>query len=95
MVWKSWAIPKCKFFIWLAINNKQVLDCRHDEKRGLDFPKCCMLCDQEEETVQHIISSSVFARQFWHSILSPIGFSSLIPKCKKKGFNDSAVILGA
>jgi hypothetical protein len=50
------------------------------KRRGLDFLECCVLSDQEEETVQHIISSCVFARQFWHCILSPIGFSAVVPK---------------
>jgi hypothetical protein len=60
-------------FHLLAINNKcwtaDIL-----KKRALDFLEYCVLCDQEEKTGQHIISSCVFARQFWHSILSLIGF---------------------
>jgi hypothetical protein len=60
---------KCKTFIWLAISNKCWTTDR-PKKRGLVFPVSCVLCDKDDETVQHILSNCVFARQFWHSILS-------------------------
>jgi hypothetical protein len=40
----------------------------------------CVLCDQEEETVQHILTSCVFARQFGHGILSSISLNNVVPK---------------
>jgi hypothetical protein len=86
-IWKSWAAPKCKFFIWLGINNK-CWTAHMLKRRGLDFPECCVLCDQEDETVQHIISSCVFARQFWHCVLSPIGFSVVVLKRSDTCFVD-------
>jgi hypothetical protein len=55
-IWKSWAAPKCKTFVWLAINNKCWTADRL-KKRGLDHPENCVLCDQEDETVQHILSN--------------------------------------
>jgi hypothetical protein len=36
-LWKSWAPPKCKYFLWLAIRNKCWTSDRL-EKRGLDHP---------------------------------------------------------
>jgi hypothetical protein len=75
-LWKSWAPPKCKFFLWLAIRNK----CRTSdrlERRGLDHPESCLLCDQSQETIQHILCTCVFARQFWHTIVLPLGFGNL------------------
>lgn len=38
-----------------------------------------MFCEQEEETVQHIISSYVFAQQLWHNLLPPIGLEHVTP----------------
>ncbi|WVZ83279.1 hypothetical protein U9M48_030445, partial [Paspalum notatum var. saurae] len=98
-LWKSWAPPKCKVFLWLALRNKcWTTDCL--AMRGLPHPSQCVLCDQEEETVQHILTSCVFARQFWHHLLAALGMSSFAPsnwksgETKKKGFN-SLLILGA
>jgi hypothetical protein len=33
-----------------------------DSKKGLDYPENCVLRDQEDETVQHILSNCVFTR---------------------------------
>jgi hypothetical protein len=40
----------------------------------------CFLCDQEEESIQHILIGCVFARQFWYSLLHCVGLSSLAPQ---------------
>jgi hypothetical protein len=38
-------------------------------RRGLDHPDKCPLCDQEEESIDHLLVSCVFARQFWLTLL--------------------------
>lgn len=58
------------------------------KRRELGYPETCVLCDQEEETVQHILSNCVFARQFWHTIPSPIGLSAVVPKRSDTCFVD-------
>jgi len=77
-LWKSWAPPKCKFFLWLSIRNKCWTADRL-QKRGLDHPEVCPLCDQEPENIQHLLCSCIFARQFWHCILAPLGLANLSP----------------
>jgi hypothetical protein len=73
-LWKSWAPPKCKFFLWLAIRNKCWTTDRL--RRGLQHPVVCVLCDQEQETVQHLLCICSFARQFWHDILFPLSLGT-------------------
>ena len=77
-MWKSWAPGKCKTFIWLAIRNRCWTADRL-QKRGLPHPDHCPLCDQEEETVQHILTTCVFARQFWFAVLQPLNLVALVP----------------
>ena len=77
-LWKSWAPGKCKTFIWLAIRNRCWTADRL-QKRGLPHPDHCPLCDQEEETVQHILTTCVFARQFWFAVLQPLNLVALVP----------------
>jgi hypothetical protein len=77
-IWNTWALPKCKFFLWLAaINRCWTADrlARH----CLDHPDKCPLCDQEDETVRHILVSCVFAREVWVQILSLVGLQHLSP----------------
>lgn len=42
--------------------------------------------DQEEETIQHILTTCVFARQFWRSVHSPLNLQQLVPKRREHSF---------
>ncbi|GJM86847.1 hypothetical protein PR202_ga02745 [Eleusine coracana subsp. coracana] len=84
-LWKSWAPPKCKMFLWLAIRNK-CWTADQIAKRGLDHPVSCVLCDQEEETVQHILVGCVFAREFWYILFQAVHFQQLAPRSNEKDF---------
>ena len=76
---KSWAPLKCKFFIWLVLNNRCWMTDRL-AKRGLPHPAACPLCDQVGETVQHVLMSCVFSRQVWAIIHQKLGLVSLSPQ---------------
>ncbi|GJN20378.1 hypothetical protein PR202_gb07748 [Eleusine coracana subsp. coracana] len=78
LIWKTWAPNKCKIFLWLASRNRCWTADRL-QRRGLEHPEKCVLCDQEEEIVQHILTSCLFARQFWNRILTSLGFNNLVP----------------
>lgn len=45
---KTWAPPRCKFFIWLAIYNR-CWTAERLAKRNLPHLAACTLCDQDEE----------------------------------------------
>ena len=74
-IWKSWAPPKCRFFMWLVAHD-WCWTADRLARRGLPHPEQCLLCDQEEEAINHLLVSCVFTRQFWFflSILVSISF---------------------
>ena len=77
-IWKTWAPPHCRYFIWLvALNRCWTAD--RLARCGLDHPEHCPLCDQEDENVQHLLTSCVFSRQVWYSILSLVGLQQYTP----------------
>jgi hypothetical protein len=86
-LWKTWAPPKCKFFLWLAIRNKCWTADRL-QKRGLDYPEVCPLCDQDSENIQHLLCTCIFVRQFWYYILSSLGLTNLSPASNESAFAD-------
>jgi hypothetical protein len=86
-LWKTWAPPKCKFFLWLAIRNKCWTADRL-QKRGLDYPEVCPLCDQDSENIQHLLCTCIFGRQFWYYILSSLGLANLSPASNESTFAD-------
>ena len=45
----------------------------------MPHPEKCLLCDQEEESIQHLLTTCVFARQFWCTILQQLDLSRLTP----------------
>lgn len=78
-IWKSWAPLKCKFIVWLAIKNRCWTADRL-AKRGLPHPSACPLCDQAEETIQHVLIGCVLAREVWTSTLNSLGLNALAPQ---------------
>jgi hypothetical protein len=84
-IWKPWAPAKCKFFIWLTALNKCWTADRLS-KRGLPHPIRCPLCDQQQETIDHLLVNCVFAREFWFHVLSKVNLQSLSPQLHNRGF---------
>ena len=85
-IWKSWAPGKCKFFLWLVAHDKCWTTDRL-ARRGLPHPAQCPLCDQEEETVNHLLVSCVFARQFWFYLLQHFGIQQFCPQPSDLSFD--------
>lgn len=75
-VWRSWATPKCNFFMRLVLKNR-VWTVDRLAKRGLPHLAACPLCDQEAELIQHLLVSCVFGKQVWFLILHGLGLSVL------------------
>ena len=84
-LWKSWAPNKCKIFLWLAIRNRCWTADRL-AKRGAAHPDKYLLCDQEEETIQHLLTSCVVARQVWFNLFAPLNLSGSVPRQNESSF---------
>ena len=78
-IWKTWAPGKCRFFMWLVAHNKCWTADRL-ARRGLPHPARCPHCEQEEETINHLLVSCVFAREFWFVLLRRVGLQALSPQ---------------
>jgi hypothetical protein len=63
-VWKAWAPPKIKLFIWL-VNQNRIWTADRLAKRG--WPNCglCPLCKQCTESVDHLLVHCRFTLLLW------------------------------
>jgi hypothetical protein len=86
-LWKTWVPSKCKFFLWLAIRNRCWTTDRL-AKRGLPHPDKCPLCDQDDETIQHLLTSCVIARQVWFTLFSPLDLTEAVPSQNDTSFSE-------
>ncbi|KAL6626203.1 hypothetical protein ACP70R_029929 [Stipagrostis hirtigluma subsp. patula] len=84
-LWKTWAPAKCKMFLWLAIKNRCWTADRL-AKRGLSHPDKCPLCDQEDETIQHLLTTCVVTRQVWFSLFSPLQLAGSVSRMNERSF---------
>jgi hypothetical protein len=57
-------------------------------KYGLSHPAACPLCDQAEETIDHLLVSCVFTHQIWFSFLQKVGLQTLAAQIKDLSFED-------
>lgn len=71
-VWEVWAPLRVKLFLWLALRRRQWTADRR-RRHGLDTHDSCWLCDQEDETIDHIVVECSFAHQLWFEAASELG----------------------
>lgn len=54
---------KCRFSMWLLAHNK-CWTADQLARHGLPHPECCPFCDQDDETINHLMVGCVFASEF-------------------------------
>lgn len=70
--------PKVKFFFWIALHGKLwTVERRH--RHGLQHDAACCLCDQHDETSDHLLASCIFTREVWHRLLANAAATHLGP----------------
>ena len=69
---------KVGFFAWEASWGK-VLTLDQLKKRGRSLANICYLCEEEEETLNHLLVHCSKARMLWDLILAIVGFGWVFP----------------
>ena len=78
LVWNPAAPPKTGVFAWEAAwGNVLTLD--QLKRRGMTFANRCFMCEEEEETIDHLMFHCKFAKMLWDLVLSIVGISWVFP----------------
>lgn len=75
LIWKTWAPPKVKLFLYFALNKRTWTAERH-KRDGLQNDDACALCSQLPEHIDHLMISCTVARKVRWEILGKIGLQS-------------------
>lgn len=73
---EPWLLTNVGFFMWLVMHYKCWTADRL-ARRGLQYHKKCLLCDQGEETINHLLVSCVFSRHLWFELFEKFGLQNL------------------
>jgi len=84
---KTWTPAKCCFFLWL-VAHKRCSTSDRLAQRGLPHPEKCPLCDQANESIDHLLIACVLSRQFRYYILKQVVLRSLAPQPTNTSFDD-------
>lgn len=76
-VWRAAVPPKVKFF-WLALHGRLWMAERRMH-HGLQDEAAGALCNQEDETTNHLLTACVFCRKVWFQLLRLVGLQQLAP----------------
>ena len=77
-IWNSVVPPKIGIFTWEAAWGK-VLTLDNLKRRGMAFANRCFLCEEDEETINHLLIHCRSAKMLWDLLLSIGGVSWVFP----------------
>jgi hypothetical protein len=77
-VWQTKAPAKCRFFAWLTLLGMH-WTLERLWRHGLRDDAACTFCDQELETIDHLLTQCSYSREIWFKVLRRCGWQSLAP----------------
>jgi hypothetical protein len=63
-IWNSTLWPKVSIFLWLTVQNR-ILTWDNLKKWGFIGPSICPLCQQQEETMEHLFNHCHYSQTIW------------------------------
>jgi hypothetical protein len=76
-----------KFFLWLVMHDRCWTGARR-KRHNLQDEDNCTFCDQHAETISHLLSGCVLARETWYTILRRCNLQRLTPSSTALDFVD-------
>jgi len=83
LIWNAWAPPKCKFFLWLLLQNRLWTSARL-QLRHWKNNYFCALCERNLETAHHLFFECPYSRLVWQLVATWSGCPSLQPTSWKE-----------
>ena len=77
-IWNPIVPPKLGFFAWEASWGK-VLTLDQLKRRGFTLVNRCFLCEEEEETIDHLLIHCSIAKMLWNLLLAIVDYNWVSP----------------
>jgi hypothetical protein len=76
-LWKTSVPPRVKLFFWLVMYGR-CWTAHRRWRHGLQESRSCIIYDQAEETMDHIILGCIFSKEVWSSCLRGFRLQDLV-----------------
>ena len=71
-IWNVKFWPKIEYFMWL-LSHKRTLTWDHLQHQGMQGPSFCIMCRQNEETIEHLFNACPFSNEIWQRLEALFG----------------------
>jgi hypothetical protein len=78
-IWRAPVPPKVKFFFWIVLHGR-LWTAERRQRHGLQQSATYVLCDQLDETTDHLLCSCVYAREVWSLLLLAMASLTTAPQ---------------
>ena len=78
LIWNSVAPPKMGIF-FLGSSLGQILTLDNLKRRGVAFANRCFMCEEDEETIDHLLIHCKSVKMLWDLFLTMVGISWVFP----------------